>query len=57
MEAVFNNIAEEADELSFQKGDILILKEQINAEWYMCMKGDQTGIVPANYVRLLEKSS
>ena len=54
---MFSSIAEEADELPFQKGDILILKEEINAEWYICTKGDQTGIVPANYVQLLEKLS
>ena len=51
---MYNNVAEEADELPFQKGDILILNEQINAEWYICTKGDRTGMVPANYVRLID---
>ena len=44
------------DELPFQKGDILILKGHINQEWYICTKGDQTGIVPAIFVRLIDQT-
>ena len=51
VQALYNNIAEDADELSFNKGDILIVKEQINREWLICNYGNQTGIVPANYVQ------
>ena len=49
MEALYNNIGEDADELSFTCGDVMVVKEQINAEWLICELGNHTGIVPANY--------
>ena len=51
VEALYNNIADDADELSFMKGDVMAVKEQINAEWLICSLDNETGIVPANYVR------
>ena len=53
VEALYNNIAEDADELSFTKGDVMIVKEQINEEWIICSNGNQTGIVPMNYVKVI----
>jgi len=53
VEALYNNIAEDADELSFTKGDIMAVKEQINEEWLICVHGNQTGIVPMNYVKVV----
>ena len=53
VEALYNNIAEDADELSFSKGDVMIVKEQINEEWIICSHGNQTGIVPMNYVKVM----
>ena len=44
METLYDNVGEEADELSFQRGEILIVKDQVNAEWLL---------VPLNYVRPL----
>ena len=42
VEALYNNIGEDADELSFTCGDVMVVKEQINAEWLIC---EHTGIV------------
>lgn len=53
VEALYKNIAEDGDELSFDKGDILLVKEQINEEWLICSRGNCTGIVPVNYVKSL----
>ena len=48
MEALYNNIGEDADELiyilyissySFTCGDVMVVKEQINAEWLICELG------------------
>ena len=52
VEALYNNIGEDADELSFTRGDVMVVKEQINAEWLTCELENHTGIVPANYVEL-----
>ena len=49
--ALYKNMAEDADELSFNKGDVMIVKEQINEEWLICIHGDESGIVPINYVQ------
>lgn len=51
MEALYNNVGEDADELSFTRGDVMVVKEQINAEWLICELGSHSGIVPANYVK------
>ena len=53
MEALYNNIGEDADVLSFTYGDVMVVKEQINAEWLICELGNHTGIVPANYVKTI----
>ncbi len=53
VEALYNNIAEDADELSFNKGEILLVKEHINEEWLICSRGNQSGIVPVNYVKAI----
>ena len=51
METLYDNVGEEADELSFQRGEILMVKDQVNMDWLLCRKGDEIGIVPVNYVR------
>ena len=55
VEALYNNIniGEDADELTFSQGDVMVVKEQINAEWLICELGNCSGIVPANYVKIL----
>ena len=49
---MYNNVGEEGDELSFNQGDVLTVIEQLNEEWLMCQRGNESGIVPANYVKV-----
>ena len=56
--ALFTNIAEAADELSFKKGDIVSVIEKdyggVNG-WWLCQLHGRSGIVPFNYVQELTK--
>lgn len=45
--------AEEADDLSLTSGEIVYLLEKIDAEWYRGKCRNQTGIFPANHVKVL----
>jgi len=49
---LYNNTGEEGDELSFNQGDVLTVIEKLNDDWLMCQLGNESGIVPANYVQL-----
>ena len=51
MQALYPNIAEDGDELSFSEGDIMTVTGQVNSEWLICSFGQRTGIVPANFVQ------
>ena len=53
MEALYDCEGEEEGELSFSKGETLLAKDKIGHEWYVCQRDNETGIVPANYVRRL----
>ena len=50
--ALYSNVGEEGDELLFNQGDVLTVIEQLNNDWLMCQLGNESGIVPANYVKL-----
>ena len=53
--ARYNNVAEAADELSFQKGDIVtVLQKDHNkqVDWWLCELRGTTGMVPANYFEI-----
>jgi len=50
VEALYKNISDDTDELCFNKGDRLVVKEQINQEWLICSLRGKTGIVPMNYI-------
>lgn len=45
--------AEQADDLSLTSGEIVYLLEKIDAEWYRGKCRNQTGIFPANYVKVV----
>ncbi|KAL6080834.1 hypothetical protein STEG23_023843, partial [Scotinomys teguina] len=45
--------AEQADDLSLISGEIVYLLEKIDAEWYRGTCRNQTGIFPANYVKVI----
>ncbi|XP_074838476.1 embryonal Fyn-associated substrate [Carettochelys insculpta] len=55
-QALFDNAAERPQELSFRRGDLmLVLRPEAPglAGWHLCTLHGQQGIVPANRVRLL----
>ena len=46
------------DELSFLKGDILLVTEKMSTEWWYGMDSDgRQGFIPVNYVEIQESSS
>uniref|UniRef100_A0A674IZK3 Embryonal Fyn-associated substrate n=1 Tax=Terrapene triunguis TaxID=2587831 RepID=A0A674IZK3_9SAUR len=54
--ALFDNVAECPEELSFRRGDLmLVLQPEVPglAGWHLCSLHGQQGIVPANRVRIL----
>ncbi|XP_034643337.1 embryonal Fyn-associated substrate isoform X7 [Trachemys scripta elegans] len=57
--ALFDNVAECPEELSFRRGDLmLVLQPEVPglAGWHLCSLHGQQGIVPANRVRILPES-
>ena len=52
--ALYNNVGEEGDELLFNQGDMLTVIEQLNEEWLMCQRGNESGIVKLKYIILLK---
>ncbi|KAL3284821.1 hypothetical protein HHI36_018960 [Cryptolaemus montrouzieri] len=54
--ALFDNTPDTPDELSFRKGDILVVLDQnlSNIEgWWLCALNGNQGICPANRLRIL----
>lgn len=54
--ALYDNIAESADELAFRKGDIVTVMDQSVAGtsgWWMCTLYGRNGLAPANRLQLL----
>ena len=47
--------AEEAEELSFNAGDVMRIIEQ-DPEWWVAEINGKKGFVPANYVTIMDKS-
>ncbi|KAG8507315.1 SH3 domain-containing protein 19, partial [Galemys pyrenaicus] len=45
--------AEQADDLNLASGEIVYLLEKISADWYRGKCRSQTGIFPANYVKVI----
>ncbi|XP_021563895.1 SH3 domain-containing protein 19 [Carlito syrichta] len=45
--------AEQADDLKLTSGEIVYLLEKIDADWYRGNCGNQIGIFPANYVKVI----
>uniref|UniRef100_UPI00398E3C56 embryonal Fyn-associated substrate-like n=1 Tax=Pristiophorus japonicus TaxID=55135 RepID=UPI00398E3C56 len=55
--ALYDNLAESADELSFRRGEILMVVEHGTAGlggWWLCSLHGRRGIVPGNRLKLLE---
>ena len=54
--ALYTNVAECSDELSFSEGDLLQIIEKDydeNEGWWKCSLGKLEGLVPANYLEEL----
>ena len=57
--ALFSNVADTPEELSFNAGDVLTVLELDvagAAGWWLCMLDGQTGIAPGNRLRPLPAS-
>ena len=55
--ALFDNDAEDVDELSFKKGDIVtVLGKEDGGEWWEAQNEKyKKGVVPANFFKVLQK--
>jgi len=51
-EGVWDFVGQNQNELSFSKGEKLVILEQ-NGDWWQAEKNGKKGIIPGNYVRLL----
>ena len=51
VEALFDNDDVGLKELQFKKGDTLKVKENVDENWLLCVRGNDSGIVPVNYVK------
>ncbi|OBA29132.1 hypothetical protein HANVADRAFT_51062 [Hanseniaspora valbyensis NRRL Y-1626] len=55
--AIYEYIADESDpyEISFEEGEVMRVSD-IEGRWWSCLKGNgERGIVPSNYVKLLDE--
>ena len=52
-QALYDFDAENPGELSFKEGDIIILKNQIDENWFNGTLGGRSGYFPVNYVNVL----
>lgn len=51
--ALFNFKPENQRELGFKKGDIIILTNQVDENWYEGLLNGESGFFPVNYVEVL----
>nr|XP_053644488.1 E3 ubiquitin-protein ligase SH3RF1-like isoform X1 [Cherax quadricarinatus] len=51
--ALYNYERKEARDLSFKKGDVIILRKKIDSNWYQGELNNQTGFFPASYVQVI----
>lgn len=48
--ALYDFESRTGQELSFKKGDLLVLKRRISEDWWEGLHGNQLGLVPTKYV-------
>lgn len=53
--ALFDFTAENAGELNFKSGDIIITLEWVNEEWMNGKLGEQEGMFPLSFVEIIEE--
>ncbi|XP_062576332.1 E3 ubiquitin-protein ligase SH3RF3-like isoform X2 [Saccostrea cucullata] len=51
--ALYNYEASEQSDLSFKKGDVILLKRQVDENWYQGESNNQQGFFPASYVKVI----
>lgn len=51
--ALYNYERKEARDLSFKKGDVIILRKKIDSNWYQGELNNQLGFFPASYVQII----
>ncbi|XP_056012715.1 E3 ubiquitin-protein ligase SH3RF3-like isoform X3 [Ostrea edulis] len=51
--ALYNYDATEQSDLSFKKGDIILLKKQVDENWYQGELNNRQGFFPATYVQVI----
>lgn len=56
-EALFDFKAENSGELSFKTGDIIVTLEWVNEEWISGRLGDEEGMFPVSFVKVLKELS
>lgn len=55
--ALYNNVADTPDELSFSKGDFLEVLEKDDNGWWLCSLKGKVGIAPGNRLQILSSAS
>ncbi|XP_072755957.1 E3 ubiquitin-protein ligase SH3RF3 isoform X2 [Anoplolepis gracilipes] len=51
--AIYDYVSKEAGDLSFKKGDIVILRKKIDKNWYFGECGNNHGVFPLSYVQVM----
>jgi hypothetical protein len=50
-EALFDYVAQQPDELTLKKGEVIVILEKMPDGWWKGQIGGRTGVFPANYVK------
>jgi len=53
--AAFDFVAQDAEEISFKRGDIIQVKQKYNENWWIGTVNGQSGMFPASYVTPLDQ--
>lgn len=53
--ASFDFAAQDAEEISFKRGDIIRVAQKYNENWWIGSVGGKSGMFPASYVAPLDK--
>jgi len=54
--ALFDFMGQSHEELSFKKGDVLIILDEPFEGWLEAQLNDQRGLIPSNYVQPLQQN-
>ncbi|XP_054261810.1 E3 ubiquitin-protein ligase SH3RF1 isoform X2 [Macrosteles quadrilineatus] len=51
--AVYDYLSKEPGDLSFKKGDLIMLRKKIDNNWYLGESGGKQGVFPLSYVQIM----